>query len=412
VNICQAEAMAIPHASGIFQAVVFSPPYWGLRTYQTGDNKHLELGSERLHDCLGWATGRNCEECFICHVRQYMREIWRVLRDDGVCWVNIADSYAGGNKGRGGGGLKSLKQLSNPGAYFDNPNKSKRIPRGNGRWGGGNSPASGYLKPKDLCLIPERLALALQVDGWWVRAPVIWHKPNPMPGSQQDRPTIDYEFIWMLTKSSRYYFDMNAVMENGSGRKSGLKTYKYNGLPGHDTKQGFLDASETEWHSRVMRAVWTIPTQPYSGSHYATYPEELVVRCLKASTSERGACPKCGSPWKRIIEKTGGTIGKGGWSLHEADAEKGRSERSGSLSLEGHLWDNGSYSVNTLGWQPTCKCGIDTTVPCKVYDPFVGSGTTIIAAHRLGLAGFGSDLSLQYLSDNARQRIDQDAPRF
>ena len=404
MNVSQADIMAIPYASGIFQAIVFSPPYWGLRTYQTGDNKHLELGSENMHDCLGWATGQNCGECFICHVRQYMREVWRVLRHDGVCWVNIADSYAGGNKGRGGGGPKSIKQLSNRGAYFDNPSKSKRIPRGNGRWGGGNSPASGYLKPKDLCLIPERLALAFQADGWWVRAPVIWHKPNPMPGSQQDRPTIDYEFIWMLTKSSRYYFDMNAVMENGSGRKSGLKTYKYNGLPGHDTKQGFLDASETEWHSRVMRAVWTIPTQPYSGSHYATYPEELVVRCLKASTSERGACPKCGKAWRRVVQKE---------FIQTGSLRKDIS--GGQQGMDGWQGTPRGYNISTgleHFWEPSCKCGIETTRPCYVYDPFIGSGTTIVAAHRLGLAGFGSDLSLQYLSDNARQRIDQDAPRF
>lgn len=151
-----------------------------------------------------------------------------------------------------------------------------------------------------------------------------------------------------------------------------------------------------------MRAVWTIPTQPYSGSHFATYPEELVIRCLKASTSEKGACPKCGAAWIRMVEKefvktgpprndiTGGQPGMNGWK----DTPRGNND------------------ITTIGWRSACKCGIETTVPCKVADFFVGSGTTIVAARRLGLDGYGSDLSMQYLSDNARERIDQDAPRF
>lgn len=193
MNISQADVMAIPYASGSFQAVVFSPPYWNLRSYQTGDNKHMELGSEKLHDCLGWATGAPCGKCFICHTVAYMREVKRVLREDGTVWLNCGDSYAG-NPSNGRGGEKPAGGI---------PHRSGREKKGN------------CLKPKDLCLIPERVALALQADGWYIRAPIIWHKPNPMPGSQTDRPSIDFEFVWLLSKSQHYYFDMYAV----TGRK-------------------------------------------------------------------------------------------------------------------------------------------------------------------------------------------------
>jgi DNA modification methylase len=209
-NLCQADVMAIPFADGSFQAVVFSPPYWGLRNYSGtarwigGDEKcdHVrkkarndaeggkfgnvivdyiqysatcpkcgairedkQLGSEKLHDCGGWATGQPCGECFVCHTVAYMREVKRVLRDDGVVWLNVGDSYSNVRSG--------------------SPGKTAKV--GNTKLGiqiTSNKCVPG-LKPKDLCLIPERVALALQADGWWVRAPIIWHKPNPMPGSQR-----------------------------------------------------------------------------------------------------------------------------------------------------------------------------------------------------------------------------------
>lgn len=407
--------MAIPFADGSFQAAVFSPPYWGLRAYSTGDSKHMELGSEKLHDCGAWSRGLHepyidwridddtqarepyiawrhveeiklCGECFICHSVAYMREVKRVLRDDGVVFCNVGDSYYSNTKGTGG---PTKKQASNPGSFYD-PIKLN----GHG------------LKPKDLCLIPERLALALQADGWWVRAPIIWHKPNPMPGSQQDRPTIDFEFVWMLTKSARYYFDMEAVREDcitGNSARMGIVNGKRFGgdaqattpVSGLGTREVFNNPA-----SRSMRAVWKIPTQSYSGSHYATYPEELVLRCLKASTSERGACPKCGKPWVRVVEKesyiTRPTKGR------DTQKAKQMPEFSGGLArVGGHV----AVDVTTIGWQPGCKCGIETTVPCRVYDPFIGSGTSIVAARRLGLAGFGTDLSMQYLAENARERI-------
>jgi DNA modification methylase len=315
-----------------------------------------------------------------------MREVKRVLRDDGVVFCNVGDSYYSNTKGTGG---PTKKQASNPGSFYE-PIK-----------------LNGYgLKPKDLCLIPERLALALQADGWWVRAPIIWHKPNPMPGSQQDRPTIDFEFVWMLTKSARYYFDMEAVKEAakyGFSQKPGM--YERMGI--NATRTNYGNSISGNGGTRSMRAVWKIPTQSYKGRHFATYPEALALRCLKASTSEKGACPKCGSPWVRVVERPkppadvftntsmpgDGFVSSGAWN--------GGGRGSGQKLQD---WMN-EHPSTTLGWQPGCKCGIEETVPCKIYDPFIGSGTSIVAAHRLGLAGFGTDLSMQYLADNARERI-------
>lgn len=216
---------------------VTSPPYWGLRDYGTGtwdggdpECEHIEpqggpsikqesskgtrglqykgecrkcgavridqqLGSEALHDCVGWATGDKCGACFICRMTAVFAEVKRVLRPDGTCWLNIGDSY-NGSGGAGGdyaaGGLKD----------------------GQPRFKGRNV---STLKAKDLCLIPSRLALALQAEGWWVRSQIVWAKKAPMPESVGDRPSSAWEPIWLLTKSAKYYFDQTALAEAVSG---------------------------------------------------------------------------------------------------------------------------------------------------------------------------------------------------
>ena len=157
------------------------------------------------------------------------------------------------------------------------------------------------LKPKDLCMIPARLALALQADGWYLRSQIVWSKPNPMPESVTDRPTKSHEFVYLLTRSPRYFFDQEAVREGASRGydKPGGGSQRHYVGNGH----AGLDEFTSNPAGRNLRSVWEIPTQPYPEAHFATYPEELVRRCILAGTSERGCCPECGGPWVREMER-------------------------------------------------------------------------------------------------------------
>jgi DNA modification methylase len=179
-----AELTKIP--DGIFNMCVTSPPYWGLRDY----GKDGQIGLEKT------------PEEYIEKLVAIFREVRRTLRDDGTLWLNLGDSYAGS------GGM---------GSWVDRKAKNGMM-KINDYYR--NKPIKG-LKPKDLCMIPARVALALQADGWWLRQDIIWHKPNPMPESVKDRCTKSHEYIFLLSKSIKYYYDYNAILEpaNYDGRK-------------------------------------------------------------------------------------------------------------------------------------------------------------------------------------------------
>jgi DNA modification methylase len=219
--ILNANALNIPLATGAVQTCVTSPPYYGLRDYGIDGQLGLEQTPQE----------------YIDNMVAVFREVWRVLRDDGTLWLNLGDSYAGGN-GNGGVGPASSKQVSNHGSYFAETVKSKRMERGSGRWGGGDRKVEG-LQAKQLLGIPWRVALALQADGWYLRSDIIWHKPNPMPESVTDRPTKAHEYIFLLTKSARYYYDGDAIKEpqaeaTGSRMLRGVSAQhkNVNGAPG------------------------------------------------------------------------------------------------------------------------------------------------------------------------------------
>ena len=150
------------------------------------------------------------------------------------------------------------------------------------------------FKAKDLILVPDLLALALQADGWFLRSEIVWSKPSPMPESVRDRPTCAHEKVWLLTKSAKYYFDADAISEGGSGKCPGNKTYKYDGVPGHETKQGILKQSNIPQTSRNARNVWSIASEPYRGAHYAVMPSTLAERCIKAGRARRGVARTAG----------------------------------------------------------------------------------------------------------------------
>jgi hypothetical protein len=216
-------------------------------------------------------------------------------------------------------------------------------------------PESPGIKPKDLCLIPFRVALAAQADGWYVRSVIIWSKPNPMPESVKDRPTESHEYILMLTKSKNYYFDMEAVREKQSNN-----SHDRGDAPGDSAYQEARGSYFDFYHKGQyiptgplnIRSVWEITTQPFKGAHFATFPEEIPRRCILASTSEKGNCAKCGKPWVRVTEKT---------RLYQPGSGKAHNKPGGKRidNPECHRmkYSQGPcVSVKTLGWEPSCKC--------------------------------------------------------
>jgi DNA modification methylase len=316
------EVMAALPADSV-DCVVSSPPYWGLRDYGTAtwvggdaecdhtairrpgpqDKSASNRGSSRdpvRHDCrLCGAIRQDSQlglertpEEYVANMVNVFREVRRVLKPSGTCWLNLGDSYAANWNSRrpeGGGGLKADKGR-------------ERITR----------PPDG-LKSKDLVGIPWRVAFALQADGWYLRSDVIWSKPNPMPESVTDRPTKSHEYLFLLTKSARYYFDADAVREKAvdgerfhggyerpSPTESQARTSRRNGRA--DAKTYSAAAYGDNPHSeargpkanfgvvthRNIRSVWTIATRPYPGAHFAVFPPELPERCIKAGSPEHG----------------------------------------------------------------------------------------------------------------------------
>jgi DNA modification methylase len=267
--------------------VVTSPPYFGLRDYGVDG----QIGLEQTPDA------------FVAEMVAVFRDARRVLRDDGTLWLNLGDSYASASKGTGG---KTAKQATNAGAFY----ASRKFRHD--------------VKDKDLLGIPWRVAFALQADGWYLRQDIIWAKPNPMPESVQDRCTKAHEYLFMLTKSPRYYYDIDAIKEPASevslarSERADLRNKDgwaeaYHGNPprgfkrdkqrGHGRRHaGFNDRWDAMGREemcsalRNKRSVWTVATQPFSEAHFATFPPALIEPCIKAG------CPKDGT----VLDPFGG----------------------------------------------------------------------------------------------------------
>ncbi len=372
--LVQADARAIPLQANSVDCVVTSPPYWGLRDYGVAG----QVGLEAVHDCLGWANGGPCGECWVCQMVAVLREAWRVLKPWGTCWVNLGDSYSAGGHGVNSFRADRIQAMPHPGLK----------PPG--------------LAPKQLCGIPWRFALAAQADGWWLRSEIIWHKPNPMPESIRDRPSKAHETIFLLAKSPCYFYDQEAVrrplrplslerLEQDIGRQQG------SGRAVGKTNGNFKAVGDPE-RGANLKTVWSVPTGLCKDAHFATFSEELIEPCILAGTSAKGNCPACGKPWLRLVAQTQGPDrpgrrqGREGDSLGQAHGQDGRAGKRLSILS------------STLGWRPSCDCDAGPPIPALVLDPFVGSGTTCRAAERLGRRAIGLDLSLTYLGGIAARR--------
>ncbi len=418
------------------QTCVTSPPYWGLRDYGLppavwggdegcehawGEEKIVSYSGEGRRAAPNYQGGNDPErkptnsdasqgtfcacgawrgclgleptiDLYVEHMVEVFREVGRVLRADGTVWLNLGDSYASS------GGERS---------YGSSDNGTGRGP-GTRRL---DVPSSG-LKPKDLCGIPWRVAFALQADGWWLRSDIVWSKPNPMPESVTDRPTRSHEYVFLLSKSARYYYDAEAIREpqidfarGASGARVGWDSDK-RVEPGNRVGTGAQkdrDGNKRAYNpgGRNKRTVWDIPTEAYPDAHFATFPQKLVEPCILAGTPAKGSCSECGAPWERVVEVEDpeGRLGKG---YHDHTNDLGRGQR-------GVFPADGAPTKRTTGWRGTCDHDAESE-PAMVLDPFVGSGTTAFVAQRLGRRAIGIDLGADYLALAEKRLCGQTLP--
>ena len=359
--------------TGTFHCVITSPPYWGLRDYGVDGQIGLEKTPEE----------------YIAKMVAVFREVWRVLRDDGSLWLNLGDTYATAKKGNTYGESTSAFKYKDKTKTeaLQNQVFEKKTPPG--------------LKHKDLCGIPWRVALALQADGWYLRQDIIWNKPNPMPESVTDRCTKAHEYIFLLTKKPRYYYDQDAIREdfNYPERKynpdtSNHKTAKLKEQGNrctsalHDGRTQYGDPNT----GRNKRSVWTVPTCPYPEAHFATFPPKLIEPCVLAGCPE-WVCKKCGEPRRRIVEKHGNRTESSDESKSIANADRNDSE----------IMRCGESESTTTGYTDCgCNAGFDGGI---VLDPFMGSGTVPAVAYENNRHYIGIDLN----PDRKIQKRIQDA---
>ena len=436
VQLYQADARSIPLPDQSVHCVVTSPPYFGLRVYKDNDDRGIGLEST--------------VENYIGNLVEVFREVRRVLRDDGVAWLNLGDSYSstGGEYAHGS---------------YDN---------GTGRSDQQGPRFQGSLTQGNRLGIPEQLVLALQADGWTWRDTIIWNKKSAMPESVvgwrwerckvkvAERPprgdtmemgraggigalgvatntnaewtdcdgcdncqstdglvlrrgswrtTQAFEYIYMLTKGMGYFADGEPVRTDAKESsiqrmQSGWRGNKYRDDPsgGHNNLDMFLGSDKAkDLTTANRRSVWSdISGENYDGPHFATFPSDLPRICIQASTSEGGCCSWCGAQYGRVVDATVSTSRQGvGWTNGE-----------GTLRNDGDR--PGSYdkpATQTLGFRSTCGCDAPA-MPTTVLDPFNGTATTCIAAQRLGRRGVGVDISGEYLEQSVKRLSDLTLP--
>ena len=301
--------------------VVTSPPYWGLRDYGTAKWQGGDLNCSHSYGrntrggltqfqknnkgSFGDEAIKSGEHCKLCGAKridkqlgleptyqehiQNIVELFRAmkpkLKDSATIWLNYGDSYAATVNGTKVKDMKKNLQKNR----IENKAKTNGVYDDRGFIDKPFSTIQGSLKPKDLVMIPNRIAIALQDDGWWIRSEIIWHKPNPMPESVRDRPTSCHEKIWLITKSKKYYYDAETIKEQASGRIAGnKKPQKGTDQKFSETKQGLLKAQQKPYYFKNKRNVWTITTKPFKDAHFATFPKDLIEPCIKAGCPENG----------------------------------------------------------------------------------------------------------------------------
>lgn len=430
---CKETLKTLP--AGSVQCVVTSPPFFQLRDYNTGEweggddecdhliprgslntgfnerfgkpsgeRKQEGMKEEQFQDrCLKCGAFRtdaqigleDSPQGYVDSMVEVFREVWRVLRDDGVVWLNLGDCYAGGAGGRSDSG----RSIWGAGTHT-NKHDGKRIPR----------KLSGDLKVKDLIGIPWMVAFALRDEGWYLRQSIVWAKPNCMPESVKDRCTRSHEMIFMFSKQSQYYYDHHAIKEPiGDSMKRSIEKgpritegYKHDS----DTRMGKSsgnhafsrrDSLDRIAAGRNKRDVWTVPPSPYPDAHFAVYPPDLIEPCILAGTSAKGCCADCGAPWERQVSRQATPqdsrlVQVGGMEISHPNPKRGGQRVTSSGTVPSYQ----AAEKETMGWVPSCGCLIGPTKPCVVLDPFGGSGTTAGVALKHGRNAILCELNAEY----------------
>lgn len=425
----------------------FTPPKGGKthpdRPSSVGSNRHMStldirgvgVKSDFCSKCSAWKGELGLEpspDLFVDHLVLIFREVRRILHPTGVIWVNMGDSYNGS-----GGGHK--EHHKNDSGFSGKSDPKKGIGAKN----------FSELKPKDLIMLPALLAIALRNDGWYLRSEVIWQKKNCQPESVNDRPTRSHEHIFLLTKNQKYFYDCYAIrepasassiarisQENFGNQTGGSRDYGVSGVNSNRSARKTLENFKKN-PGRNKRDVWTVSTKgadwEFCGkckalfvgkerstikkslmvkgevkeftkicvcgasdgwiSHFAAYPDTLIIPAVLSGSSEGGCCSKCLSPRKRVIEKTG----------HVNQREPAHTPKGGT-KVDSSGWAPTRKSTDTF--VPTCECIADV-VPATVLDPFLGSGTTGIVAVRHGRSFIGIELNPNY-AEVAHARISRE----
>jgi DNA modification methylase len=256
------------------QTVVTSPPYWGLRDYGHPDQIGLEPTPTE----------------YVASIVGVMREVRRVLREDGTLWLNLGDSYIANESGSEDG--STLEGSRNSQAESRRAERAMttdpKSPARDREGGRPNRRVPDGMKVKDLAGIPWMVAFALRADGWWLRSDVVWSKPNPMPEPVADRPSKSHEYLFLLSRSATYFYDRDAVAEPAVSSAPSGNGFKREGRLNFAKADGSPRGNERPWDgvggTRNARSVWTIATTPYAGAHFATMPPELAKRCILAGS--------------------------------------------------------------------------------------------------------------------------------
>jgi site-specific DNA-methyltransferase (adenine-specific) len=381
-----------------------------------------ELGSEGRADCLGWATGAPCHGCYLCHLLMVFEAVKRVLRPDGLCVVNLGDSYAAG------------------GGYWpdapSNRNGSKQSRYGVD--GSGTTQYKGRKPPpgipaKSLMLVPQSFVLAMRAHGWIPRSAAPWIKRSAMPESTRDRPTVAHETVFLFAKSPRYFWDDIAVRRTGAeperqrwerigGANGHTVRHSEGGMMGASASRNlrttdcYFDALDADIaaarahlaHLQALRTHGGVATddegvpvaldinpEPYAGAHFASFPQALVRPWVLAGCPER-CCAACGRGWERITERT---TAFGGGSGRAGNVPNGK--YAGTTQAMSGRYDirmGPQIASKTLDWRPSCACQDDRPpVPGVCLDPFAGSGTTGVVAEALGRDCILIELSESYV---------------
>lgn len=496
-------AKSLPDRS--VHCAITSPPYYQLRSYKTepqiwdgdplcehrwgglipgsnrgGSGTPTDKNNRGEDYARALPRGRECSACsawrgelgqeptpadFVRHLVQIFGEVKRVLRDDGLLWVNLGDSYFGDSPIRD----------SSAGAFSQSWNPADSAGNGGSRR---SAARQGDIKPQDLIGVPWTFALAMRADGWYLRRDIIWAKRNSMPESVQGvrwekhrikltghqrkvgysnstegrpqsdsaewsecpgckkcdvngglilrhgagRCTSSFEYIFMFSKTMDYWYDSIAVQEPCESGPSDIKKMveKKDRIGGRaKSLEDKLNAANSTTHignkrgvgdpaGRNRRSVWTLVGSASNDDHYAAFPIDVPAIPIMASTSEYGHCAECGAGYARIVQKITAD-GRGSGNKERVIAANGERDRLNTHMGSGIPWQ--PEDTRTLGWKRTCGCETNEIVPATVLDPFLGRGTSGIAAIRLGRNFVGCELNPKYAA-MARKNISNEAPLF